>query len=278
MTVTVTPLTPHVGAEIIGMSARDLVHRRAADDCLATLQNTGWWSTARSTSTTPTSSPSAACWARSRSCRPASTSIRRSRRSRSIHPRPTRCSRATARATSTGTSTAPPRTSRRRARCSAHARSPTRAATPSSPAPTRHTTRCRTRTRRRSPTSASCTASPPRSGSPIQNPPSTSALPGIACRRESTRSSGLTATAASRCCSAPPPPRWSDGHATRGEPCSIACSNGRRSPQFVLRHHWRRGDLVMWDNTGMLHRALPFEPTSRRLLHRTTLVGEEAVA
>jgi alpha-ketoglutarate-dependent taurine dioxygenase len=48
--------------------------------------------------------------------------------------------------------------------------------------------------------------------------------------------------------------------------------------QFVLRHHWRRGDLVMWDNTGMLHRALPFEPTSRRLLHRTTLVGEEAVA
>ena len=49
-------------------------------------------------------------------------------------------------------------------------------------------------------------------------------------------------------------------------------------PQFVLRHHWRVGDLVMWDNTGMLHRALPFEPTSRRLLHRTTLVGEEAVA
>ncbi|HXK24691.1 MAG TPA: TauD/TfdA family dioxygenase [Myxococcota bacterium] len=49
-------------------------------------------------------------------------------------------------------------------------------------------------------------------------------------------------------------------------------------PQFVLRHHWRRGDLVLWDNTGMLHRALPFEPTSRRLLHRTTLVGEEAVA
>jgi alpha-ketoglutarate-dependent taurine dioxygenase len=49
-------------------------------------------------------------------------------------------------------------------------------------------------------------------------------------------------------------------------------------PQYVLRHHWRRGDLVMWDNTGMLHRALPFEPTSRRLLHRTTLVGEEAVA
>jgi alpha-ketoglutarate-dependent taurine dioxygenase len=49
-------------------------------------------------------------------------------------------------------------------------------------------------------------------------------------------------------------------------------------PQFVLRHHWRRGDLVIWDNTGMMHRALPFATTSQRLLHRTTLVGEEAVA
>ena len=49
-------------------------------------------------------------------------------------------------------------------------------------------------------------------------------------------------------------------------------------PEFVVRHQWRLGDLVMWDNTGMLHRAMPFEPTSRRLLHRTTLVGTEAVA
>jgi alpha-ketoglutarate-dependent taurine dioxygenase len=49
-------------------------------------------------------------------------------------------------------------------------------------------------------------------------------------------------------------------------------------PQFTLRQHWRKGDLVIWDNTAMLHRALPFEPTSVRLLHRTTLAGEEAVA
>ncbi len=49
-------------------------------------------------------------------------------------------------------------------------------------------------------------------------------------------------------------------------------------PQFVLRHQWRPGDLVIWDNTGMLHHALPFDPTSQRLMHRTTLVGEETVA
>jgi alpha-ketoglutarate-dependent taurine dioxygenase len=49
-------------------------------------------------------------------------------------------------------------------------------------------------------------------------------------------------------------------------------------PRFTLRHTWRIGDLVMWDNTGMLHRALPFEPSSVRLLHRTTLQGDEPVA
>jgi alpha-ketoglutarate-dependent taurine dioxygenase len=49
-------------------------------------------------------------------------------------------------------------------------------------------------------------------------------------------------------------------------------------PRFVVRHHWQVGDLVAWDNTGMLHRAIPYEPTSPRLMYRTTLLGEEAVA
>jgi len=49
-------------------------------------------------------------------------------------------------------------------------------------------------------------------------------------------------------------------------------------PRFVLQHQWRPGDLVAWDNTGLLHRAQPYEATSRRLLHRTTLAGDHAVA
>ena len=46
--------------------------------------------------------------------------------------------------------------------------------------------------------------------------------------------------------------------------------------QFVYRHQWTIGDLVMWDNTGTMHRATTYDPKSGRLLHRTKLEGEEA--
>jgi Taurine catabolism dioxygenase TauD, TfdA family len=36
------------------------------------------------------------------------------------------------------------------------------------------------------------------------------------------------------------------------------------------------GDVVIWDNTGILHRALPYDPCSERTLHRTTIAGDEA--
>ncbi len=49
-------------------------------------------------------------------------------------------------------------------------------------------------------------------------------------------------------------------------------------PQFVYRHRWSAGDLVIWDNTGTMHRATPYDPKSGRLLHRTKLEGEEAFA
>lgn len=46
-------------------------------------------------------------------------------------------------------------------------------------------------------------------------------------------------------------------------------------PEYVYRHKWQLGDLVMWDNTGTLHRATPYPADSGRRMHRTTLVGEE---
>jgi alpha-ketoglutarate-dependent taurine dioxygenase len=48
-------------------------------------------------------------------------------------------------------------------------------------------------------------------------------------------------------------------------------------PDRVYRHEWQVGDLVIWDNTGVLHRALPYDPASPRDMHRTTLYGKEAV-
>jgi alpha-ketoglutarate-dependent taurine dioxygenase len=48
--------------------------------------------------------------------------------------------------------------------------------------------------------------------------------------------------------------------------------------RFVYRHEWQFGDLVIWDNRGTMHRALPYTADSERLMHRTTLVGDEAFA
>ncbi len=49
-------------------------------------------------------------------------------------------------------------------------------------------------------------------------------------------------------------------------------------PKFVYRHQWSVGDLVIWDNTGTMHRARPYNPDSGRLLNRTKLEGEESFA
>jgi alpha-ketoglutarate-dependent taurine dioxygenase len=50
------------------------------------------------------------------------------------------------------------------------------------------------------------------------------------------------------------------------------------SEPFTYRHTWKLGDMVIWDNTGTMHRALPYDHTSGRLMHRTKLEGEEAFA
>ncbi|ARR79488.1 TauD/TfdA dioxygenase family protein [Mycobacterium intracellulare] len=46
-------------------------------------------------------------------------------------------------------------------------------------------------------------------------------------------------------------------------------------PRYVYRHEWQLGDLLIWDNTGTMHRALPYAADSGRLMHRTVLAGEE---
>jgi alpha-ketoglutarate-dependent 2,4-dichlorophenoxyacetate dioxygenase len=45
-------------------------------------------------------------------------------------------------------------------------------------------------------------------------------------------------------------------------------------PQFVYRHRWRTGDLVVWDNRTTIHRARRFHPGEIRDVRRTTLAGD----
>jgi alpha-ketoglutarate-dependent 2,4-dichlorophenoxyacetate dioxygenase len=43
-------------------------------------------------------------------------------------------------------------------------------------------------------------------------------------------------------------------------------------PRFVYQHHWRAGDLLVWDNRCTLHRGRPFDDASaRRDMRRTTV-------
>jgi taurine dioxygenase len=36
-------------------------------------------------------------------------------------------------------------------------------------------------------------------------------------------------------------------------------------------HRWRVGDLVVWDNRCTMHRRDAFDPTARRVMHRTQI-------
>ena len=45
----------------------------------------------------------------------------------------------------------------------------------------------------------------------------------------------------------------------------------------VYRHQWSVGDTVIWDNTGVVHRAAPYDASSPRELLRTTVFGDEPI-
>ena len=47
--------------------------------------------------------------------------------------------------------------------------------------------------------------------------------------------------------------------------------------EFVYRHEWRPGDLVIWDNRATLHRGRRFDLNARRELRRTTVNDEDSL-
>jgi alpha-ketoglutarate-dependent 2,4-dichlorophenoxyacetate dioxygenase len=50
-------------------------------------------------------------------------------------------------------------------------------------------------------------------------------------------------------------------------------------PRFCHSHRWRQGDLVIWDNRCLLHRATPYDTVRhQRLMQRTTVAGDAPTA
>ena len=45
--------------------------------------------------------------------------------------------------------------------------------------------------------------------------------------------------------------------------------------EFIYRHKWRKGDMLIWDNRAALHRAyFDYDPNEYRLLYRVLVRGE----
>jgi taurine dioxygenase len=48
-------------------------------------------------------------------------------------------------------------------------------------------------------------------------------------------------------------------------------------PRFAMCHEWQVGDLLMWNNLSVLHRRDPFDPKTRRVMHRSQIKGNERI-
>jgi len=48
--------------------------------------------------------------------------------------------------------------------------------------------------------------------------------------------------------------------------------------KYVFTHKWQKGDVLMWQNLWVLHRRDSFDPSTRRVLHRTQIKGDAIAA
>ena len=49
-------------------------------------------------------------------------------------------------------------------------------------------------------------------------------------------------------------------------------------PKYLYRHKWRKGDMVLWDNRSVLHKATTdYDMEEYRYLYRVLLQGEVPV-
>ena len=61
------------------------------------------------------------------------------------------------------------------------------------------------------------------------------------------------------------------GPALLGELIEFTCR-----PPRVVCHRWQVGDLVVWDNRGVLHRACGWDMCETRVMRHTRIAGDRA--
>jgi len=45
-------------------------------------------------------------------------------------------------------------------------------------------------------------------------------------------------------------------------------------PEFCYLHTWTPGEMILWDNWRFMHSAPGIKPGDRRVIHRTTILGD----
>ncbi len=61
----------------------------------------------------------------------------------------------------------------------------------------------------------------------------------------------------------------------QGETLLLELFEHGERPEYLYRHHWRRGDLVLWDNRCTQHLACGGVPDAQiRTMQRTTVCGD----
>ena len=63
------------------------------------------------------------------------------------------------------------------------------------------------------------------------------------------------------------------------EPMLDALYEHATRPNYLYRHKWRKGDMVIWDNRSVLHQATTdYDMEEYRYLYRVLLQGEVPLA
>ena len=56
----------------------------------------------------------------------------------------------------------------------------------------------------------------------------------------------------------------------------ISADSHITEPPRTYAHRWRPGDVVIWDNRCVLHRARPYEYREARVMRHTRVAGDPA--